>query len=677
MMLADRALRWGKTEDNSHAYVLALARLAALMNLVHGWSSQGGPIMEKRIARFRRQVEAYFGGPPGRGARYPLAFRTSAVEVASAWLASGERLGRVATELGVGALTLRRWLEAAPGASGRRLRPVEVVSNEEVPSGEARGTLPGLGATPIVTATRYLPSGPIDSLTLGNGIVETRAHDQRYHPVRIAAGPAAGTNALDWQFTTDPVGNITSITDAVTPANSRTYGYLDHQYFLTQGDGPWGMRAWTYDAIGNRLTETRDTTTNTYAYVPNAAGSHSPTLASITLGAGGTEIFQFDAAGNQVQDASPTSTLDSTFDDASRQAATSDSTFQIANRYDGRGFLEHSERTYPGALFADGFEAGNTTCWSTTIGGPTTGTCPTNPQSINPTYTSDGLLQHLSRGFTGEEQKWVLYHAGRPVAIVRQTGTAPASVTFLTTDHLGTPVLAMDGAGLEVWEGGFEPFGADYANAESAGVFLRFPGQWVDGLIEEGGFYNVHRWYKAKRGTYSRADPLGLPAVRKSSEGTRTRLGDGFNLYPYSAQNPITKLDPLGLAVTTKGCSARDDSRIQIAAAKADAASQTCLACADRTPFSNTIRSQGTSNEITFECAPWKTDPVTKDEICGSAWPPGTRQVQLTPNGLGEVSGCGCLEASILHEVLHLLGKKHDAPGGRFSAVQKCFNCAS
>jgi len=95
--------------------------------------------MEKRIARFRRQVEAHFGGRPGRGARYPLAFRASAVEVASASLASGERLGRVATELGVGALTLRRWLEATPRARGRRLRPVEVVSNEEVPS-EARGT---------------------------------------------------------------------------------------------------------------------------------------------------------------------------------------------------------------------------------------------------------------------------------------------------------------------------------------------------------------------------------------------------------------------------------------------------------------------------------------------------------------------------------------------------------
>ena len=49
--------------------------------------------MEKRMARFRRQVEAHFGGRPGRGARYSLAFRASAVEVASACLACGGLLG--------------------------------------------------------------------------------------------------------------------------------------------------------------------------------------------------------------------------------------------------------------------------------------------------------------------------------------------------------------------------------------------------------------------------------------------------------------------------------------------------------------------------------------------------------------------------------------------------------
>jgi hypothetical protein len=57
----------------------------------------------------------------------------------------------------------------------------------------------------------------------------------------------------------DGVGNITQITDGSTP---RTYSYIDNLYFLKQGDGPWGTRGWTYDRIGNRLTETRGTTTD-------------------------------------------------------------------------------------------------------------------------------------------------------------------------------------------------------------------------------------------------------------------------------------------------------------------------------------------------------------------------------------------------------------------------------
>ena len=135
------------------------------------------------------------------------------------------------------------------------------------------------------------------------------------------------------------------------------------------------------------------------------------------------------------------------------------------------------------------------------------------------------------------------YHAGRPVAIVRQTGTAPAAVTFLTTDHLGTPVLVMDGAGLEVWEGGFESFGADYANAEGAGVFLRFPGQWVDGLIEEGGTYNLHRWYQAGTGRYGRVDPLLV-----SHDASIDELA-----YAYADSSPLFLTDPLGLATLKPG----------------------------------------------------------------------------------------------------------------------------
>ena len=409
--------------------------------------------------------------------------------------------------------------------------------------------LPGLGNTAIVTATSYRPAGPVDSLTLGNGIVETRAHDERYHPDRITAGPPMGTALLDWDYTTDDVGNITAIADVLVPANDRTYGYLDHQYFLTQGDGPWGTRAWTYDPTGNRITQTSDGATDTYAYVLNAAAGNSPKLMSIALDGGGNETFAFDDAGNQTQIDSPASVLDSTFDDASRQATTGDGIFEIANRYDGRGFLERSERTNPGAIFADSFESENLACWSDTVGGPSGGTCPVDPPFVAPTYSSDGLLHHMVRGF-GDDERWVFYHAGRPIAIVEQVGGGTADVTFLTTDHLGTPALATNAAGAEVWEGGFEPFGDDFADAEGAGVFLRFPGQWDD--VEwrgAGQAYNVHRWYQGGTGRYGRVDPLGLTS-RPHFEPFRTLLGAG-HLFGYADARPLYLIDQLGLQAST------------------------------------------------------------------------------------------------------------------------------
>jgi RHS repeat-associated protein len=149
-----------------------------------------------------------------------------------------------------------------------------------------------------------------------------------------------------------------------------------------------------------------------------------------------------------------------------------------------------------------------------------------------PTYSSEGLLYALEEGGTFQE---VFYLAGRPVA---QRNSATGELLFLTTDHLGTPVLATDEAALEVWSGGFEPFGEDYAGAGAAGVFLRFPGQWVDGVWEEASlgarvFYNLHRWYETGTGRYTRPDPLG-------------RRGDP-NPYAYGRSNPLAGKDPFGL----------------------------------------------------------------------------------------------------------------------------------
>jgi transposase-like protein len=52
------------------------------------------------------------------------------VEVASAGLAEGWRLAALAEELGVHAVTLRRWVEALP-AQGSSLRAVEVIREKD------------------------------------------------------------------------------------------------------------------------------------------------------------------------------------------------------------------------------------------------------------------------------------------------------------------------------------------------------------------------------------------------------------------------------------------------------------------------------------------------------------------------------------------------------------------
>jgi len=131
--------------------------------------------------------------------------------------------------------------------------------------------------------------------------------------------------------------------------------------------------------------------------------------------------------------------------------------------------------------------------------------------------------------------------AGRPLAQLEISGGAE-TWKLLTTDHLGTPILATDAAGGPLWQGGFEPFGADYSGAAAAGVFLRFPGQWEDDIwgdasLGVGVYYNVFRWYQPEPGRYSRVDPAGLAG--------------GVNLYLYAFSAPTLLSDLFGLYCTT------------------------------------------------------------------------------------------------------------------------------
>ena len=308
----------------------------------------------------------------------------------------------------------------------------------------------------------------------------------------------------------------------------QTYAYQAPQYLLTGADGPWGELDWTYDRIGNRTSEARNGgSPDTYQYLVNAGTGNTPILDQVALGVGGTRDYTWGAAGHLEEVAAGANILDFGSDAEGRLSAVGRTAASeaAAFTYDGRSFLQSAAATAGGS------------------------------SSVEPLYDSSGVLHLLGRrpsSIDPEELVVFLYLAGRPVAQVEIDGTGAETWTYLTTDHLGTPLLATNDAGALVWEGGFEPFGRDYqqstpTGALEQGVFLRLPGQWEDTSWQEATsgaavFYNLHRWYQPGTGRYTRPDPLGVDPIATGLEGNP-------NLYAYAASNPVFLIDPKGLEV--------------------------------------------------------------------------------------------------------------------------------
>jgi RHS repeat-associated protein len=374
------------------------------------------------------------------------------------------------------------------------------------------------GANPsqtLVSASSYKPQGPLASLTLGNGRTETHAFSNRYLPTSISVSGSL----LSWSYSNDGVGNPTAITDTLNSANNRTYAYQAPQYFLTTGNGPWGTLSWTYDKIGNRLTETRGLTTDTYSYLVNGTGGNRAQIDDIVPGSGPTATYSYDTVGEVLDNGSQ----DFFYGDDRRMKRIGTLWPNTTFAYDGRGYLTESIHT-------PAFQR--------------------DTDRTYPTYSSAGLFLHrfahrepFGLLSASDSDLYVFYFAGRPVATLDNVTTSSTTSTlrYLSTDHLGTPILETNTAGAQVWQGGFEPFGSDYTGA-NPNTALRFPGQWSDstwnGNKKHGLYYNVNRWYDTATGRYTQPDPIESSILQPAA-------------YLYAEDRPTALIDPLGLYTVT------------------------------------------------------------------------------------------------------------------------------
>ena len=117
-------------------------------------------------------------------------------------------------------------------------------------------------------------------------LAASRAFDLDYRLTHLAEG---GIQNLTYGY--DAADNVLTIADGVHSGNSQTFGYdtLDR---LTSAWGRMALCAYTYDAVGNRLTQQAGSTGTTYTYTPQ-----SNRLTQIRTGSA-LQVLSYTPAGN-------------------------------------------------------------------------------------------------------------------------------------------------------------------------------------------------------------------------------------------------------------------------------------------------------------------------------------------------------------------------------------------
>lgn len=134
----------------------------------------------------------------------------------------------------------------------------------------------------------------------------------------------------------------------------------------------------------------------------------------------------------------------------------------------------------------------------------------------------------LAEYVNGSLDKEYIYLGSRLVAI-RKNG----AFYNVYADHLGRPQAAYNQSNGLVWRARNFAFDRKvvYQHSSFSNMNIGFPGQYYD--VENGLWYNWHRYYDPKTGRYISVDPIGI-------------LG-GTNSYVYVDGNPVRWSDPEGL----------------------------------------------------------------------------------------------------------------------------------
>src|SRR6185436_3631905 len=349
----------------------------------------------------------------------------------------------------------------------------------------------------------FNPAQQVLGYTAGNGVQGTFGYTAALQQLQTLSYAKAGSTlfSLTYGYTQPNGGNngqITSITDSVTSANSLTYTY-DALGRLTRGvtgnltsPNTWDV-SWVYDRYGNRTNQTQNGGTL-------VLGSSSLTFNTNNQPTGG---FAFDLSGNMLND-----------------GVTANYVFDAENRYVKLGTTPVN--TYDGS----GLRVEKATSGSTTV------------------YVFDGaqvIAEYSPSAPTNAPTKEYVYLGGQLLATLDSSGNP----TYRHPDHLSARVYT-NASGTSIGAYGHLPFGDLWY---STGTVDKWKFTSYEHDTDTNLDYAAMRFDSARLARFTSPDPY---------PGS-VQLGDpqSWNRYSYVVDDPANLIDPLGMTTCPygeKGC---------------------------------------------------------------------------------------------------------------------------
>jgi RHS repeat-associated protein len=337
----------------------------------------------------------------------------------------------------------------------------------------------------------YDPAGNLTGRMLSDGSTETRNYDRAGRLSEIST--TAGATLVNEQVTRDADGAPTQITRS--GGNVETYGYdssgrltrVCYQASCPNSNDP--QIDWTYDKVGNRLTETRPSGTVSYSY--NAGDELTSSSDGTT-----TTNYSYDADGRETGKGAASFGYDMAGDLTSATVGGATTTYG----YDGTG----------NRLSASSGSSTTNYSWDK------------NALSVLPQLA-------LEKNGAGSLIRRFLYDATGPL----QMQTPTTAYTYLQDNHGSVAALTTAGSNV-VTHYSYEPFGARTATGTPPDNPLGFHGQYQD--LATGVFNLRARQYDSADGRFLSTDPVA-PALTEPY----------VSAYVYANDQPTLLMDPSGM----------------------------------------------------------------------------------------------------------------------------------